>query len=147
MLTYWMDLSDPFRAFDTMRRQIDQVFREFDEGSGSRNRTLNYPRAALRDNKESFVLTAEVPGLSEKDLQLTATQDSLTIAGERKNTAPEGYAVHRRERGDLRFSRSFTLPARIDVERVSAEVKNGLLTVTLPKHPDAQPKAITVKTS
>lgn len=147
MLTYWMDLSDPFRAFDTLRRQMDQVFREFDETSGSRNRAVNYPRAALRDTKEAFVLTAEVPGLTEKDLQLTATQDSLTIAGERKNTAPEGYAAHRRERGDFRFSRSFALPARIDVERVGAEVKNGLLTVTLPKHPDAQPKAITVKSS
>lgn len=147
MLTYWMDLSDPLRAFDTMRRQMDQVFREFDEGSSSRSRTLAYPRATLRDNKEAFVLTAEVPGLGEKDLQLTATQESLTVAGERKNTAPEGYAVHRRERGDLRFSRSFTLPARIDVERVSAEVKNGLLTVTMPKHPEARPKAITVKTS
>lgn len=147
MLTYWMDLSDPFRAFDTMRRQMDQVFREFDETAGSRGRALAFPRAALRDNKEAFVLTAEVPGLTEKDLQLTATQDSLTVAGERKNTNPEGYAVHRRERGDLRFSRSFQLPARIDVERVSAEVKNGLLTVTLPKHPEAQPKSITVKAS
>jgi HSP20 family protein len=147
MLTYWMDLSDPLRAFDTLRRQVDQVFREFDETSGSRNRTLAFPRATLRDTKEAFVLTAEVPGLTEKDLQLTATQDSLTVAGERKPSNPEGYAVHRRERGELKFSRSFTLPARIDVERVGAEVKNGLLTVTMPKHPEAQPRSIAVKTS
>lgn len=147
MLTYWMDLSDPFRAFDTLRRQMDQVFREFDETSGGRGRGGAYPRASLRDTKEAFVLTAEVPGLADKDLNLTATHDSLTISGERKNGAPEGYAVHRRERGDFRFSRSFQLPARIDVEKIAAEVKNGLLVVTMPKHPEAQPKAITVKAS
>lgn len=147
MLTYWMDLSDPLRAFDTLRRQMDSVFREFDETAGSRGRNVTFPRATLRDTKEAFVLTAEVPGLSEKDLQLTATQDSLTVAGERKQTNPEGYAVHRRERGELKFSRSFTLPTRIDVERVGAEVKNGLLTVTMPKHPESQPRAISVKNS
>lgn len=146
MLTYWMDLSDPFRAFDTLRRRMDQVFREYDESAGGA-RVSTYPRASLRDTKEAFVLTAEVPGLADKDLQLTATGDSLTISGERKAQAPEGYAVHRQERGSYRFSRSFALPARIDVEQVSATVKNGLLTVHMPKHADAQPKAITVKSN
>lgn len=146
MLTYWMDLSDPFRAFDSLRRQMDQAFREYDETAAAR-RTTNYPRASLRDNKEAFVLTAEVPGIAEADLKLSATHDSLTVAGERKNGVPEGYAAHRRERGEFRFSRSFQLPARIDVERVSAEVKNGLLTVTMPKHPESQPRAISVKAS
>lgn len=144
MLTYWMPLSDPLRAFDTLRRQMDQVFREFDETS-PRGRATTYPRASLRDTKDAFVLTAEVPGLAEGDLKLSATHDSLTIAGERKNGAPEGYAAHRRERGELRFSRSFQLPARIDVDRVSAEMKHGLLIVTMPKHPESQPRAITVK--
>lgn len=146
MLTYWMDLSDPFRAFDSLRRQMDQAFREYDETAAAR-RTTNYPRASLRDTKEAFVLTAEVPGIPEADLKLSATHDSLTVAGERKNGVPEGYAAHRRERGEFRFSRSFQLPARIDVERVSAEVKNGLLTVTMPKHPESQPRAISVKAS
>lgn len=147
MLTYWMDLSDPLRAFDGLRRRMDQVFREYDETAGGRARTMNYPRASLRDTKEAFVLTAEVPGLAESDLQLSATGDSLTVSGERKAAAPEGYATHRQERGSYRFSRSFALPARIDVEKVSAVVKHGLLTVHMPKHADAQPKAITVKAS
>ena len=91
------------------------------------------------------LLTAEVPGLGENDIQISATMDSLTIAGERKAAAPEGYAAHRQERGALRFARSFALPAKIDVDKVSASVKNGVLTVTMPKHPESQPKAITVK--
>lgn len=145
MMTYWMDLSDPYRAFDTMRRRMDQVFREYDEGAGGRARTLAYPRADLRDTKDGFVLTAEVPGLTDKDINISATGDSLTIQGERKAAAPEGYAVHRQERGQLRFARSFAMPARIDVEKVTATVKHGVLTVTLPKHPESQPKSITVK--
>ena len=146
MMTYWMDLSDPFRAFDTLRRRMDQVFREYDEGAGSRPRAP-YPGADLRDTKDAFTLTAEVPGLTEKDINISVTGDSLTISGERKDTPPEGYAVHRQERGRLKFARSFALPTRVDVEKVTASVKHGVLTVHLPKHPESQPKSITVKAS
>lgn len=145
MMTYWMDLSDPYRAFDTLRRRMDQVFREYDAGAGGRARPMSYPRVDLHDTKEGFVLTAEVPGLTEGDVQISVTGDSLTIQGERKSAAPEGYAVHRQERGQLRFARSFAMPARVDVEKVTATVKHGVLTVLLPKHPDSQPKSITVK--
>jgi HSP20 family protein len=148
MLTYWMDVSDPLRTFDTLRRRMDQALREYgDIAEGPRGQALAYPRAGLRDTKDGFVLVAEVPGLTDSELQLSATQDSLTISGERKATAPQGYAVHRRERGDLRFSRSFALPNRIDADKVTAELKNGLLTVTMPRHPEAKPKSITVRSS
>lgn len=143
MLTYWMDLNDPFRAFDGLRRRMNQVFREYEpRGDG---RTGGLPRASLRDTKEAFVLTAEVPGLRESELELSVTGDSLAIRGERKLPAPEGYSAHRQERGALKFARSFAVPARIDPEKVTATIKNGLLTVTMPKHPESKPKAITVK--
>jgi HSP20 family protein len=146
MLTYWMDFNDPLRTFDTLRRRMDQALRDFNEiAAEGRGQSLAFPRAGLRDTKDALVLVAEVPGLADSELQLSATQDSVTISGERKAAAPKGYAVHRRERGDLRFSRTFALPVRIDVERVAAELKNGLLTVTMPKHPESKPKAITVK--
>ncbi|MBL9102431.1 MAG: Hsp20/alpha crystallin family protein [Myxococcales bacterium] len=146
MMTYW-NLSDPYRAFDTLRRRMDQVFRDYDAGAsnGRARPTVGYPRVDLHDTKEAFVLTAEVPGMTENDVQIAVTSDSLTIQGERKSAAPEGYAVHRQERGQLRFARSFAMPARVDVEKVTATVKHGVLTVTLPKHPDSQPKSITVK--
>lgn len=146
MMTYW-NLSDPYRAFDTLRRRMDQVFRDYDAGAsnGRARPMVGYPRVDLHDTKEAFVLTAEVPGMTENDVQIAVTSDSLTIQGERKSAAPEGYAVHRQERGQLRFARSFAMPARVDVEKVTATVKHGVLTVTLPKHPDSQPKSITVK--
>jgi HSP20 family protein len=142
-----MDLNDPYRAFDTLRRRMDQVFRDYDAGTNGngRARPVGYPRVDLNDTKNAFVLTAEVPGMTEKDVQISVTGDSLTIQGERKAKAPEGYAVHRQERGQLRFARSFAMPARVDTEKVTATVKHGVLTVTLPKHPDSQPKSITVK--
>jgi HSP20 family protein len=144
MLTYWMDLNDPLRAFENVRRRMGQVLREYDETASTQARA-SYPRASLRDAKDAFVLAAEVPGVAEADLKITATHDSLTITGERKSTAPEGYAVHRQERGGLRFARSFALPAKIDVEKITAGLKHGVLTVTMPKHPESQPKSITVK--
>lgn len=144
MLTYWMDLNDPFRAFENVRRRMGQALREYDETAQTQTRA-NYPRASLRDTKETFVLAAEVPGVAEADLKITATHDSLTVTGERKVQAPEGYAVHRQERVALRFARSFALPAKIDVEKVTAVLKHGVLTVTMAKHPESQPKSITVK--
>jgi len=144
MLTYWMDLNDPFRAFENVRRRMGQVLREYDETATTQAR-MSWPRASLRDVKEAFVLAAEVPGVAEGDLKITATQDSLTIAGERTSRVPEGYATHRQERGAIRFARSFALPAKIDVEKITAGLKHGVLTVTMPKHPESQPKSITVK--
>jgi len=93
------------------------------------------------------VLEADVPGLTEKDIQLTVTQDSLGLSGERKLDALEGYSVHRRERGAQRFSRAWALPTHVDSERVEASVKNGVLTVTLPKAAEARPRQIAIKAS
>ena len=68
----------------------------------------------------------------------------LTISGERKVEAPEGYSVHRQERGSVKFSRSFTFPCRIDTEKASATVKDGVLTIKLAKAAEAKPRKITV---
>jgi HSP20 family protein len=139
------DLDRTFAVFDDFRRRIDRAFEGFDARSSQG--LYGQPRASLRDTGAEVVLEADVPGLTEKDLDLTVTQDSLTIAGQRAPETPEGYAVHRRERGALSFSRSFALPVKIDSERVSATVKNGVLTVTLPKAAEAKPRQIAVKAS
>jgi len=106
-----------------------------------------WPRANLIDAGSTLMLTAEVPGLSEKDIKLTLNQEVLTISGERKVVPPDGYSAHRQERGSVSFARSFALPCRIDADRTSASVKNGILTVTLEKAADAMPRQIAVKAS
>ncbi len=140
------DYDRTYGALDDFRRRMDRLFEGFDARWGvDEASATNWPRADLRDTGTDLVLEAEVPGLSDKDIQLTVTQDTLGLAGERKADAPEGYSVHRRERGHHRFSRAWALPTKVDVERVAATVKNGVLTVTLPKAADSRPRQITVK--
>lgn len=142
------DIDRTFLALDDFRRRMDRLFEGFDSRWGTNDGTAwVWPRANLRDSGGELVLEAEVPGLTEKDITLTVTQDTLALAGERKAEVPDGYAVQRRERVGQKFSRSFALPSRVDVERATAAVKNGVLTVTLPKAADARPRQIAVKAS
>ena len=138
--------SDPF---DALRREMNHLFFDFERGypGVSRETSGSWPRATLEDTGAAFVVRAELPGVEDKALELSAEQGSLTIKGERKDTPPEGYSAHRKERTAFRFSRSFALPAKVDVDGVQAVLKNGVLTVTLPKAKEAQPRQISVKAS
>lgn len=143
MFTYFRDPYDPFRTFDILRARLDQALRDLDENT-ARPRAI-WPRVNLYDRGEAYEVQAEIPGVDEKDLELSATGESLTIKGERRAANLEGYAVHRNERGALRFARTVPLPMKIDVSEVSASLKDGILTVTLPKRPESKPRSITVK--
>src|SRR5437867_2803257 len=94
------------------------------------------PPVDLYETAQEFVLTAELPGLSRRDIEIQADEFRILIRGARA-AAPQGDVpceqYHRVERGHGRFSRAFALPDAIDVERVSADLKEGLLTVTIPK--------------
>jgi len=154
MLSRFNDFRDwPFRApaafrtfgaFDLLR-QLDRLLTDVD-GDAWEPRA-GFPRVSLDDQGAAFVVRAELPGLAEKDLELSATATTLTLRGERKVDAPEGYSVRRSERSNYQFARTLELPSKIDSERVEARLENGVLTVTLPKAPEAQPKQIRVKAS
>ena len=146
MLTRWTDWRDIDRTFsmmDELRSRMDRLYGDY----GEPRAPAAFPRINLLDAGPALKLTAEVPGLSEKDIQITINQDVLTLAGERRADAPEGYSVHRQERAPLKFSRSFTLPCRINPETTTASLKNGVLTVMLTKAAEAQPRQIAVKAS
>lgn len=141
------DYAPPTDAFDLLRREVNRLFFDFDptlSGSEAGNALGAWPRVSLEDTGSSLVLRAEVPGLSEKDLELTIDGSSLTLKGERKEPVPEGYSTHRKERSAYRFSRSFALPAKIDPDKARAELKHGVLSVTLEKAKEAQPRQIAV---
>lgn len=147
--TGWSDFDDMFSTMNQLRQYMDRVF---DDTVQERPRSWSqlagsWPRTNITDTGPSLVLTAELPGLSETDIQLSLNQDVLTISGKRATEVPEGYSVHRMERPSIEFSRSFTLPCRINSDRVSAVVRNGVVTVTLDKAEDAMPRQITVKAS
>ena len=139
------DSAFAFNMLDQLRRQMDRAFEDYDR-TAQATTTRNYPASNLYDTGAAFVITAEVPGLAEKDLDISATQDVVTVAGERKNDVPEGYSVHRSERPSVRFKRSYALPARIDPEKVSARLADGVLTLTLEKAAEVKPRQISIRT-
>jgi HSP20 family protein len=167
MLSRLTDFDGGFAVLDELRRQMDRVWEDVD-GSWNIARTgtpalsgRSWPRFNVHDAGTNLIVTADVPGLSEKDIAITLEDGVLSIAdersyssasgtrgeprsGERKTRAPEGYVVHRRERAAHRFARAIALPLKVDPERTSATVKDGVLTITLAKTPEARPRQITV---
>lgn len=122
-----------------LRRELDRLFGDFE-----RSVTQSSP-VSFEDDGNNFVLRADVPGLTEADFQISVAGSTVTLKGERKLEAPEGHSVHRRERREVRFAKSFELPARVDAEKVTATLKHGVLTLTLPRAAEVQPRQIAVK--
>jgi HSP20 family protein len=153
MFSRLTDFDRTFDVLDELRRQMDRVWNDYDGSWGvtrSPTQTLttaNWPRFNLLDAGANLLVTADVPGMTEKDLQVSLEDGVLTVSGERKALSPEGHAVHRRERPALRFARGVALPVKIDAEQVTAKVKDGVLTITLAKAPEARPRQITVRAS
>jgi HSP20 family protein len=151
MFTRFGDASRDFALLDEFRRRMDRVWEDMDpswSASPSNARThvsSAWPRINLYDGGSNLVLKADVPGLSEKDVHVTLNESGVSISGERKIAPPEGYSAHRQERSSFSFSRSLTLPCKVDPEKTQASVKNGVLTVTLAKAPEAQPRQIAVQ--
>jgi HSP20 family protein len=151
MFSRFGDASRDFALLDEFRRRLDRVWEDMDPSwtaSPSNVRTHSssaWPRVNLYDEGSNLVLKADVPGLSEKDVHVTLNESGVSISGERKVTPPEGYSAHRQERSSFSFSRSLTLPCKVNPEKTQASVKNGVLTVTLAKAPEAQPRQIAVQ--
>jgi HSP20 family protein len=152
MLTGWRDFNEALRTIDFLNRHIDYVFddravagRSLDRAAVAAARRTAWPGVNAVETKEAFVYRVEVPGLAEGDVAVQVEDDALLLRGERKTSAPEGYEVHLRERAPIAFARKLPLPGRVDSQAVTATMKDGILTVTLPKAKDALPRQITVK--
>ena len=100
----------------------------------------------MYETKNQFVVSTELPGLSEKDIHLSLADDVLTINGERQWTGDaEEASHHRRERWFGKFERAFALPAPVDAGQVKATYRDGVLTVNLPKAEESKPKEIKIE--
>jgi len=100
----------------------------------------------ITENKDSYYVRAELPGLNTGDLDISVTGNNLAISGERKITEESKDAkYHRREREAGKFSRIIRLPGLVDSEKIEASLVNGVLTIVLPKSEQAKPKQITVR--
>jgi HSP20 family protein len=146
MLSRYDEFDRTFAAMDHLRRRMDRLFEDMDPGRDvERMWSGRFPRVRFHETGERLSLEVDLPGLGEKDVQLSMHQDVLTLSGERKPDAPQGWYVHRQERAPVRFSRSFSLPFKIDPEKSTATMKNGVLTVSLAKALEAKPRQIAVK--
>lgn len=151
MFSRFDDASRDFALLDEFRRRLDRVWDDLDpswsasQSSSGTHSSTAWPRVNLYDAGSNLVLKTDVPGLSEKDINVTLNESGVSISGARKVTPPDGYSAHRQERRSFSFSRSIALPCKVNPEQTQASVKNGVLTVTLAKAPEAQPRQIAVQ--
>ena len=141
---------DPFGEFAQIQDRLNRVFTDAYGRSGSDEGLLTsgtwVPAVDIYQNGEQeLVLKAELPDMTREDIEVTVDNGTLTIKGEKKFAGePKENQFHRIERRYGAFSRTFSLPQTIDATKVSAEYKNGVLTVRLPMREEAKPRSIKV---
>ncbi|MBZ5551881.1 MAG: Hsp20/alpha crystallin family protein [Acidobacteriia bacterium] len=143
---------EPFRDLitlqDRMNRLLDERFGRLRTGNESMDSGAWSPAVDIYETDHDIVVKAELPEMKEKDLDIRLVNNTLTLKGERKfekETQEENY--HRVERAYGAFSRSFTLPTSVDQDKISAEYKDGVLKITLPKKVETKSKQIKVNIS
>jgi HSP20 family protein len=137
---------DPFRMMEALLRW-DPMRSE--GGSGFLSEAADFaPRLDVKETKDAYLLKADLPGMTDKDVEVTVTGNVLTIAGQREEERrEEGDRYYATERSYGRFARSLSLPDGADLDNLKAELKEGVLTLQIPKRPEVQPKRITIGTS
>jgi len=140
-ITRW----DPFREVAALQNRVNALFRDFNEGESAMTTASFIPAVDIYEDEKKVVLKLEVPGMSEKDLDVSVENSVLTVKGERKFAAEEKEEnFHRIERRYGSFYRAFTLPTTVDTEGIDAKYDAGILKLELKKKPEAQPKQIKV---
>jgi HSP20 family protein len=132
--------------FEALHREMDRLFDNFSRGNEieplgwlSLRETGFSPKVNVTEDDQSIRVTAELPGMDEKDIEVTVGRDSLTLKGEKKSEREEkGKGYYRMERSFGSFARTIPLSAEIDEEKVDAKFSKGVLTIRLPKTIEAQ---------
>lgn len=151
--TFWNDHRKAAEPFGSLHREIDRLFDDFSRGfmpalstGDGQNQAALAPRIDVAETDKAIEITAELPGVDEKDVEVTLNDDVLTIRGEKKSESEDKQKdYHLVERSYGMFRRSMTVPAGIDAEKISADFAKGVLKVTLPKAPETESKAKKIK--
>ena len=143
---------EPWHVVNRLHQTLDQVFNNHFSGDAlsspeaSSSPSVSWvPRVDIHEEKDRFVVLADVPGVEPKDIDITAENGVLTVRGERraeKRETENGY--ERVERVSGTFLRRFTLPEGANTESIKAKQTNGVLEVTIPKTPAVQPRRISI---
>jgi HSP20 family protein len=144
-LIRWNPMRDMFILRHQMNHLFNDVFRPVARGDEGVSMWNQYPTVDIYDNDENIIITAELPGIDKKDIVIDVKDDVLTLKGERSfdhEIKEEKYYC--RERTFGKFERVFRLPADIDPEKISADYKDGILKIDIPKSEEKKPKQIAV---
>ena len=150
MTRYWLSNPwslDPFPDVGELRRRMEELFDRVGGGSAGVARSGVHPPVNLYETGDSYMLTAELPGLRVEDIQITVERGRLTLGGERRIEHPQDASLHRVERRAGAFRRTIQLPVEVDGEKVEAVYRSGVLTLRIPKAPEHRPRRITVQGS
>ncbi len=140
-ITRW----DPFREVAVLQNRVNSLFRDFSDGESALTPASFIPAVDIYEDDKKVVLKLEVPGIEEKDLDVSVENHTLTVKGERKFEKEEKEEnFHRVERRYGSFYCAFTLPNTVDTESVAASYSAGVLKLELKKKPEAQPRQIKV---
>jgi HSP20 family protein len=129
--------ASPFREARRLQEEMERLRRSATAPQG-------FPAINVYAHHDGIVITAELPGVNEDDLDITVHRDTVTLRGKRQDQPTEVQGYHRRERRSGTFGRTFSLPFQVDPERVQAALRNGILTVTLYRPEHDKPKRIRV---
>jgi HSP20 family protein len=132
---------DPFRMMDALLR-----WDPFRGDWGGVGQNLEFvPRFDVKETQDAYVINADLPGVKDEELNVSLNGNLLSISGTREEEhREEGESYYAMERSHGSFARSFTMPDGVDAESVTADLKQGVLTVRIPKKPEAQPKRIAI---
>src|SRR4051812_47534269 len=140
---------DPTRELTSLQGEMNRLFNTFFDtptaGNGGGGYRRWVPAMDLVETEDAYVLRADLPGVSEDEVQIEVENDVLTVSGERKAEHEEkGEGYYRVERAFGGFSRSLTLPEGVDAEAVAASVDKGVLEVRIPKPEQTKPKRVSI---
>ena len=139
---------EPLRELSSLQSEMNRLFNSaFDAPSGASGAALRrwVPAMDLVETGEQFLLRADLPGMSEEDIEIELEDGTLTVSGERKSEhESKGEGYHRVERAFGAFSRSLTLPQGVDPAAVTASFDRGVLEVSIPKPEERKPRRIEI---
>lgn len=140
----------PFAGFGGLNRLMDHFLRETHSvapGCCEEIQPVRRPTSDVYETGDSLVFTMELPGFDKSEIEVNVNSGYLEVKGEHKTEEKEDRTYRQVQRWHGRFQRSFRLPRGLDREKVSAELKNGLLSISIPKLKPAKPKQIAVRVS
>jgi len=146
-LFHWRDgLDDPFQEFETLQSEINRLFdlARVPESRGIFERAFS-PAVDVLENQDSFQVLCDLPGMEIRDVSISISGSVLTVKGEKKPSEQKAGDTYRGEMAAGAFQRTLQLPLAVDADKVDAVLKDGVLSITLPKHEALKPRQIAVK--